>query len=148
MNIRIATKNDINFIIRSNQEMAMETENKSLNRHIVQAGVSAVFQQGSETRYLIAEADGIPVANLMITKEWSDWRNGYFWWIQSVFVKPDYRRQGVYKHLHENVKELAKNNNACGIRLYVEKDNTIAQNTYKSLGMNNTDYLLFEEEWS
>ncbi|MBC8214973.1 MAG: GNAT family N-acetyltransferase [Candidatus Marinimicrobia bacterium] len=148
MNIRFATPNDIDFIVRANQEMALETEDKPLDQHTVRAGVSAVFQQKSETRYLIAEVDGNPVGNLMITKEWSDWRNGYFWWIQSVFIQSEYRRKGVYKRLHANVKQLAKDNNACGLRLYVDKNNSIAQKTYESLGMINTHYFLFEDDWS
>lgn len=84
----------------------------------------------------------------MITKEWSDWRNGLFWWIQSVYVKPEYRRQGIYRRMYRFVKDLAENHpEVCGCRLYVEKENTVAQSTYSALGMTETHYKLFEEEF-
>ena len=82
----------------------------------------------------------------MITYEWSDWRNGLIWWIQSVYVRPDWRRQGIYRRLYEQIQQLARQNSSVrGLRLYVEKDNTIAQRTYCALGMYKSDYLLFEE---
>ena len=85
----------------------------------------------------------------MITYEWSDWRNGWFWWIQSVYVKKEWRRKGVYSHLYDEVKKLSLNEgNVCGIRLYVEKENKIAQTVYKNLGMYDTKYLLYETEFS
>jgi ribosomal protein S18 acetylase RimI-like enzyme len=96
--------------------------------------------------YLVVELDNGIQASLMVTTEWSDWRNGMFWWIQSVYVRPQYRRQGLYRELYERVKELAEQEPAiCGFRLYVERDNTAAQQTYRSLGMSETEYKLFEE---
>ncbi len=148
MHIRIANPNDIDFIIQSNQAMALETENKTLNESIVHTGVEAVFQRISEELYLIAEDNGILTGQLMITKEWSDWRNGYFWWIQSVYVLPEYREKGVYKQLHKHVTVLAKKHNACGIRLYVDGKNINAQKTYAALGMKQSNYILFEDDWS
>lgn len=82
----------------------------------------------------------------MVTSEWSDWRNGFFWWIQSVYVRPEYRRHGVYRSLHEHLRKLAQTEpNICGLRLYVERENERAQSTYSRLGMHETHYLLFEE---
>jgi ribosomal protein S18 acetylase RimI-like enzyme len=96
--------------------------------------------------YLVVELDNGIQASLMITTEWSDWRNGMFWWIQSVYVRPAYRRQGLYRELYARVKELAEQEPAvCGFRLYVERDNTNAQQTYAALGMAETDYRMFEE---
>jgi ribosomal protein S18 acetylase RimI-like enzyme len=96
--------------------------------------------------YLVVELDNNIQASLMVTTEWSDWRNGMFWWIQSVYVRSAYRRQGLYRELYERVKELAEQEPAvCGFRLYVERDNLTAQKTYQSLGMSETDYRLYEE---
>ncbi len=148
VNIRIANEDDINFIVQSNLSMAKETENKTLDKQIVQAGVRVVFQKDNHDLYLIAEEARLSVGQLLITKEWSDWRNGYFWWIQSVYVHPEHRCKGVYKNLHKTVRQLAKEQNACGIRLYVDSDNNIAQKTYRSLGMDPSNYIFFEEDWS
>ena len=111
-------------------------------------GVHGDQLPGDEVRHLVAEADGGPVGCLGITFEWSDWRNGLFWWIQSVYIDPSYRRQGVFGGLYAHVTELAKNaTDVCGIRLYVEHDNTNAQQTYLSLGMVETHYKLLEVEF-
>lgn len=128
--------------------MAAETENKTLDEAVIRAGVQTVFERNSDALYFIAENEGIPAGQLMITKEWSDWRNGYFWWIQSVYVLPEYRGKGVYKHLHNHVIALAKEENACGIRLYVDNQNVNAQKTYTSLGMKQSSYNIYEEDWS
>ena len=96
--------------------------------------------------YLVAEKDGEIAGSLMVTTEWSDWRNGVVWWVQSVYVRDEYRRQGIYRGLYEEVKTLSNNDESvCGFRLYVEKDNVNAQKTYESLGMIETDYLMYEE---
>ena len=96
--------------------------------------------------YLVVELDNGIQASLMVTTEWSDWRNGMFWWIQSVYVRPEYRRQGLYRELYQRVKELAEQESAvCGFRLYVEHWNTVAQKTYASLGMTEIGYKMFEE---
>jgi ribosomal protein S18 acetylase RimI-like enzyme len=95
---------------------------------------------------LVAEEDNIIQASLMVTTEWSDWRNGLFWWIQSVYVQPEFRRMGLYSKLYQKVKSLADDeSNVCGFRLYVEHENVTAQNTYHALGMEETDYKMFEE---
>ena len=96
--------------------------------------------------YVVAENSGGVVGTLMITTEWSDWRDGLFWWIQSVYVSPDFRRKGIYRQMYQYIRSLASENaDICGYRLYVEKDNTIAQQTYETLGMAETDYLLYEQ---
>lgn len=145
---RRATLADVAAIAAFNQAMAQETENKALPSGTILAGVERMIGDSSLGFYLVAEADGGPVGCLGITFEWSDWRNGLFWWIQSVYIDPNYRRQGVFGGLYAHVTELAKNaTDVCGIRLYVEHDNTNAQQTYLSLGMAETHYKLLEVEF-
>ena len=145
--IRKAQKNDAPAIIKFNQQMARETENKTLDPEKITSGVNAVFQDPAKGFYLIAEKDNRPAGCLLITREWSDWRNAYFWWIQSVYVTRQNRRQGIYKALHKKVREIARSSDekVVGFRLYVEKNNKIAQKTYKNIGMHTTYYKMFEE---
>jgi ribosomal protein S18 acetylase RimI-like enzyme len=146
--IRLANKNDIDALVEFNCRMAFETENKELKPEILRPGVEGLFQNRQYGFYVIAEdrINGERAGGLMITYEWSDWRNGLIWWIQSVYIMPDYRRRGIYRRLYEFVKDLAQaEKSVCGFRLYVEKENTIAQRTYLSLGMEETHYLMFEE---
>jgi GNAT superfamily N-acetyltransferase len=145
--IRKAQKNDAPAIIKFNQQMARETENKTLDPEKIKSGVEAVFQDPAKGFYLIAERDNRPAGCLLITREWSDWRNAYFWWIQSVYVTRQNRRQGIYKALHKKVREMARSSDekVVGFRLYVEKNNKIAQKTYKNIGMHSTYYKMFEE---
>ena len=129
--------------------MALETENKQLDPDTIHRGVAALFESPELGFYLVAEQDGKVVACLMITTEWSDWRNGIFWWIQSVYVVAEARRQGLFSLLYEHVAAKAKSDpKVCGFRLYVEKENHVAQSVYLSLGMSETDYKLFETEIS
>jgi|SRR6056297_3954925 len=146
LSIRKATKSDIETIAQFNINMALETENKVLPREIITKGVETLINNNHLGFYLMAEKDSKVVGSLMITTEWSDWRNGLFWWVQSVYVIKDYRRQGIYSALYEHVKKLSKKEPVCGFRLYVEKENKIAQKTYETLGMYKTGYLLYEEE--
>jgi GNAT superfamily N-acetyltransferase len=145
MHIRKATRNDSQVIGSFQIAMARETENICLDTKTVTEGIKAVFEDPSRGIYFVAEKQGEVVGSLMVTFEWSDWRNSYFWWIQSVYVKPEIRRKGVFKqmylYLHERVK---KESSLCGLRLYAEKTNRIAQHTYKSLGMNADHYVMFE----
>ena len=128
--------------------MALETEGLSLDEARVRAGVGAVLANDSLGFYLVAEIDGNPAGQLMITYEWSDWRNGLWWWIQSVYVRPEHRRKGVYTALHRHVAEAAQAaGGVCGIRLYVERDNTTAQQVYESLDMYRTRYQMYEVEF-
>ena len=145
MRIRLATPADAGVLIEFNAAMALETEGKELLPDVIGAGVRSLLGNPAAGFYLLAEEDSA-VGSLMITKEWSDWRNGTFWWIQSVYVRPQFRRQGVYKNLYRHVQELASKDPAvCGFRLYVERENERAQATYSALGMKQTRYLVFEE---
>lgn len=144
--IRLAQPTDAFEIARFNDAMAMETESRNLAETTVHAGVEAVFSSNDKGFYVVAEHRGDVVGALMVTYEWSDWRNGYFWWIQSVYVEPDSRRRGIYRLLYEFVVERARSaGNVYGFRLYVERDNEIAQKVYASLGMHETDYLMYEQ---
>lgn len=141
---RDAKPNDAGAIIDFQLAMALETEEVSLDRVIVTRGVNAVFRNPSHGRYFVAEAGGRVVASLLITYEWSDWRDGLVWWIQSVYVVPELRGQRVYAGLYDHVKSIAMSEHVRGIRLYVDKRNTRAQEVYTRLGMNGEHYLLFE----
>ncbi|MEZ7859599.1 MAG: ribosomal protein S18 acetylase RimI-like enzyme [Oceanospirillaceae bacterium] len=146
-NLRIAEKSDAPMLAAHNCAMAFETENKSLELAVATLGAEGLFQRPELGFYLIAETDSIAAATLLVTYEWSDWRNGLFWWIQSVYVKPAYRRQGVYSKMYAHLKELALSQPTpvCGFRLYAETDNQAAQATYKNLGMHACEYVMFEE---
>ncbi len=144
--IRRAVAADLDRVVAFNQAMARETEGRALADEVIRAGVEGLFYAPHYGFYLVAEAAGQAVGSLMVTFEWSDWRNGLIWWIQSVYVQPDWRRHGIYRRLYRHVKQLAEAQGSVrGFRLYVEKDNAIAQRTYASLGMRESDYRLFEE---
>jgi ribosomal protein S18 acetylase RimI-like enzyme len=146
MIIRQATITDTAAIAGFNIKMAKETEDMDLIPDVINAGVRNMIENPPMGFYLVAEEDDVIQASLMVTTEWSDWRNGLFWWIQSVYVQPQYRRMGLYSKLYEKVKNLAQDEkNVCGFRLYVEHENVTAQKTYRSLGMEKTDYQMFEE---
>ena len=144
--IRLARPRDAVRIARFNNAMAMETESRTLARGTVDAGVKAVFSSNDKGFYVVAEHGGEVVGALMVTFEWSDWRNGFFWWIQSVYVQPDFRRRGIYRLLYAFVIDRAQSaGNVYGFRLYVERANAVAQKVYAELGMHETDYLIFEQ---
>lgn len=144
--IRLALPKDAIEIVNFNKAMAWETEKKELNIDILLLGVKQVLNNKTEAFYLVATTDAEHIiASLMITKEWSDWRNGYIWWIQSVYVLPKFRRMGIYSKLYSKAREIGKQSGCCGFRLYVEKDNLSAQQTYTNLGMNLSHYLIYEE---
>lgn len=142
---RDATRRDILDIVDFQLAMARETENIELNRHICTRGVEAVFEDRNLGRYFVAGAESDLVGSLLITPEWSDWRNGVVWWIQSVYVRPANRGRGVYAGLYGHVKRIAEGNETVkGIRLYVDRTNTAAQEVYRRLGMNGDHYQVFE----
>jgi ribosomal protein S18 acetylase RimI-like enzyme len=146
MRIRLATPADAAALTEFNAAMALETEAKELLPEVVGAGVQSLLANPASGFYVIADEGGRAVGSLMITREWSDWRNGSFWWIQSVYVRPEWRRKGVYKRLYRHIQELAAQDpSVCGFRLYVERENGRAQATYRALGMKETRYLVFEE---
>lgn len=144
---RPATPDDAPAIARYNQAMALETEGKTLNLDTLNKGVQHVFDEPAHGRYLVAETEqGEVVGCLLITYEWSDWRNAQLWWVQSVYVHPDHRRQGIFKRMYQAVRDLGEGSGGvCGYRLYVEQDNARAQTTYASLGMKKTPYLVYED---
>jgi GNAT superfamily N-acetyltransferase len=146
--IRPATHADAAIIADFNAAMALETEHKHLDPATLRAGVERAIQQPEAARYFLAEIGGQVAGQLMITFEWSDWRNANFWWIQSVYVHPDSRARGVFKALYQHVEQLARQAKACGLRLYVERDNANAQEVYRRLGMENAGYFVFETDWT
>ena len=144
MGIRTATPSDSQTIADFNAAMALETEHLTLDSDRVLAGVEALLDDSSKGFYLLAERDGQVTGQMMLTYEWSDWRNATFWWIQSVYVTPEHRRKGVYKALYSALKQMAPDS-VCGFRLYVEQDNEQAKSTYRNLGMDATHYQIFEQ---
>jgi GNAT superfamily N-acetyltransferase len=145
MNIRVASREDGRVFVEFNQAMAFETEGKQLDPDIVGPAVSTVFDDAEKGFYVVAEDDGQIVGGLMITYEWSDWRNAWLWWIQSVYVRPEARGKRVYSHLYDFVKTLAREKGVYGIRLYVEHDNYHAQRVYEKVGMEKSHYIMYEE---
>lgn len=144
--VREATPSDRDFLVDCARAMALETEHKELDLATVRAGVAALLADTFRGRVFVAEMAGSPAATLMLTYEWSDWRNGFFWWIQSVYVVPSERRRGLYRLLHGHVRDLAaRTDGVYGLRLYVERDNVNAQATYRRMGMEETAYLIYEE---
>ena len=143
--IRDAQAADGELIAEFNCRMAAETEGKALERDTISAGVAGLLADAAKGRYWLAEVDGEIAGQLMVTYEWSDWRNGTIWWIQSVYVRKPFRRSGVFSALYNHVESQAHDEqDVCGIRLYVEKDNANAQATYRKLGMTETDYRVME----
>lgn len=144
--IRPAVAGDAPTIAEFNIALARETEHLELDPPTVLAGVRALLADAAKGHYFVAaDASGRVVSQLMITHEWSDWRNGDLWWIQSVYTHPAHRRKGLFKSLYAHVRRAAKAAHARGLRLYVEHENTPAQHTYHSLGMATTPYRVMEE---
>ncbi|MBW6491224.1 MAG: GNAT family N-acetyltransferase [Lentimicrobium sp.] len=145
VNIRPARIEDSGFIVESQLQMAMETEQMSLDKGSISEGVKAVFNDNSKGFYIIAEANNLQVGCLLITPEWSDWRNAWVWWIQSVYVKQDFRKLGVFGTMYDYIKTMViMRNDVSGIRLYVDKTNQSAMNVYCRVGMNGEHYSTFE----
>ncbi len=145
LTVRAALRGDVGFLVDSNAAMAFETEHKRLNRDLLRRGTEAVFDAPHRGFYLVAERSGFPVGCLLITYEWSDWRNGDWWWIQSVYVTSSARRSGVFSALYSDVERRARAAaDVVGLRLYVERENETAQATYATLGMRDAGYRLLE----
>ncbi len=145
LTIRDASPDDATVIAAFNRGIATETEGHDLDPALIGRGVQRILSDRSLGRYWVAETDGAVVGQIMVTYEWSDWRNGMLWWVQSVYVHRDYRRQGIYTALYHHVEALAHaSDDIAGIRLYVEKDNLRAQQTYARLGMAMTNYRVME----
>ena len=146
--IRVGQAQDAAALTEFNIAMALETESRRLDRDTVIAGVLSLLGNPAAGFYMVAEQNGQVVAGLMVTFEWSDWRNGCFWWIQSVYVLPSHRRRGIFTRLYQAVKTMAEaREDICGLRLYVEQNNAVAQSTYESLGMDETHYDMYEIEF-
>ena len=144
--VRPATHSDLASIVAFNAAMARETEDKGLSEDQLRAGVEAVLADRDRGVYRMALVDGREAGCLLVTREWSDWRDAWFWWIQSVFVAPWARRRGVYAALHEDVRRAARSSgDVCGLRLYVDSDNAAAMRTYERLGMEHARYEMYEE---
>jgi GNAT superfamily N-acetyltransferase len=142
--IRAATRGDLEFLVGANAAMALETENKPLDRERLARGVAAVFADARRGFYRIAEHEGRAVGCLLVTFEWSDWRDGDWWWIQSVYVLPDARRLGVFRAMYAQVESDARaTTGVIGLRLYVEWENERAQRTYAALGMTQEHYHMY-----
>ena len=144
--VRRATLDDSGILSQFNMAMAEETEARSLDQATVTAGGAQLFLDSQQGFYLVAEVDSGACGSLMITYEWSDWRNGLFWWIQSVYVEPVARRNGVFTALYQYVKQMAHHDDTtCGLRLYMEQDNMPARAVYMAMGMEKTPYQVFED---
>ena len=146
LEIRQANPADTPVVTEFNLRLAEETEDLRLPPERVSAGVAAVLRDSSKGLYFLAEQEGKVCGQVMITYEWSDWRNAWWWWVQSVWVEPHERRSGVYRALYAHVVEAARAEGCCGVRLYVERENVKAQATYRALGMTQAKYELFEAE--
>lgn len=145
MKIRDATLADLGFVAAANTALAAETEGQTLDPALLRPGIRSVLEDPALGRYYIAETDGQPVGQLMTTYEWSDWRNGTFLWIQSVYVLPDARGTGVFRALYGHLETLAREDaRICGIRLYVDRDNDRALAVYSRLGMHRSNYRIME----
>jgi GNAT superfamily N-acetyltransferase len=144
VNIRKAKPADAPAIIDFQQKMAWETEQLVLDTETVTSGVNAVFTNSSRGQYWIAEGDGTVLASLLITYEWSDWRNTNVWWFQSVYVLPEQRRKGIFRIMYKHIKDEAEKAGVAGLRLYVESNNTRAKRTYEAMGMQCEHYTMYE----
>jgi GNAT superfamily N-acetyltransferase len=143
--VRKANKEDLEFVVQCQMNMAMETEGLELDKEILQKGVQSILEDSNKGEYFIEFSEEGNRGMLLITKEWSDWRNAWVWWIQSVYVMENFREKKVYTNLYQYIKDLAIDNEEVrGIRLYVDKTNSKAQKVYSRLGMNGEHYATFE----
>ncbi len=145
MKIRPAISSDIPKLVEFQIAMAKETEDLHLDEKILKRGVTSVLNDKQKARYFVAEEDKKLIGCFMVTPEWSDWRSGYFIWLQSVYVCVDYRRKGVFRMMYEYLKDIVQDNlDYRGIRLYVERENQAAINTYVKMGIGDSDYQMLE----
>jgi GNAT superfamily N-acetyltransferase len=146
--IREGRSEDAAIISEYNRQMALETESKILDPQILKNGVTRGLNQPDLCRYFVALVEVQVVGQAMITFEWSDWRDGELWWLQSVYVHPEYRRRGIFRHLFSHIEQLArKSDQVRGLRLYVEEDNSAGMDVYRRLGMEHAGYHVFEREF-
>lgn len=150
--VRQATREDLDTLVRFSAAMALETEGRRLDEARLRQGTQAVLESPARGFYMVAEltdrAPRLVVGQLLVTFEWSDWRNAAFWWIQSVYVDSAWRRQGVYRRMHEGILLQARERgDVCGVRLYVEGENAVAKTVYAKVGLNASSYHVFEEDF-
>lgn len=147
--VRDAALADVDALVIGNVRMAKETEDKKLDAETLRRGITAVIEDPSKGRIWVAELDDQIVGQLGVTWEWSDWRAGVMWWIQSVYVDSRYRRRGIFSAMFSHVENLARNTEDCtGLRLYVERENTRAQETYLAHNMHDAGYMIMEIDFS
>lgn len=144
-NITVGNDKDTASIAQFQVDMAMESEGTALDHELVLKGVAAAMADEYKGTYIVARANGEAIGSLLLTREWSDWTNRWYWWIQSVYVKPEYRGKGAYRAMYAKVKEMAKEQGIAQIRLYVDKTNYPAQKVYQKLGMAECHYYMYEE---
>lgn len=152
LNVRRARPEDITTILSFSAAMALETEGRHLDLDRLHLGTIALFENPARGFFIVAEQEEGErrrlLGQLMVTYEWSDWRNGAFWWIQSVYVDPAWRRRSVFRRMHERVMAIAKTSpNVCGVRLYVEENNSVAQAVYRKVGLTPSSYAIFETDF-
>lgn len=143
--IDIGGVSDIDAIAGFQVAMALESEGTELDKETVTKGVAAAMNDESKGTYIVARIKGKPIGSLMLTREWSDWNNRWYWWVQSVYVVPEHRGQGIFRAMYTKVKEMAMGQGITQIRLYVDKTNIKAQDVYRHLGMQECHYLMYEE---
>ncbi len=149
LRVRQARPLDARTLAEFNRAMARETEQRELDPARALRGVERLLHMPEAGFYLLAERSGLAQGSLMVTPEWSDWRDAWFWWIQSVYVIPTARKTGIYRALHDEVRRIARERgDVCGLRLYVEGENLAAQEVYRRLGMKQSVYRLYEEPWT
>ena len=148
LSVRTGQEKDIDTLVKFNIALALETEQKQLSPPIVTKGVQTLFKNPQHGFYIVAEMANEVVGSCMVTYEWSDWRCGLFWWIQSVYVEREFRRQGIFRKLYEFLKEKAsQEQNVCGFRVHVEHSNLAGQSTYAGVGMQEISYKSYEESF-
>lgn len=148
--IRLAEPRDLESLVTFNLALARETESRQLDPALLQSGVESILADSSKGFYVVMEhrPTGRTIGQVLITFEWSDWRNAVFWWLQSVYVQKEWRRHGVFKQLYDHVlQEGKRQGNVAGIRLYVEQDNAIAQKVYAQAGLSAAPYKVFETDF-
>jgi GNAT superfamily N-acetyltransferase len=146
--VRDATAADLDAIVEFNERLAWETESKRLDRDVLRGGVARGLADPGRLRYWVAEAGGMLIGQTAVTREWSDWRSGWLWWLQSVYVHADYRGRGVFKAIYRQIRDEAlASRDVIGIRLYVENENRRAQQSYRALGFADAGYAVFEALW-
>jgi GNAT superfamily N-acetyltransferase len=148
LSVRTGQEKDLDTLVKHNIALARETEQKQLSPPVVTQGVQMLLKNPQFGFYVVAEIENEVVGSCMVTYEWSDWRCNLFWWIQSVYVKPEFRRQGIFRKLYEFLKEKAsQEQSVCGFRLYVLQSNDTGQYTYAGVGMKETPYKFYEESF-